>query len=196
MLGFATVDVSLGDQTLTVWLTSMVTRAEIGHTNAVSFPLADETTSQRAWGMTRDRYVVLTNRSPRDHPLLAGWGVVPCDVEMLAKQTAAAQDAIMTAFAAYVATKRGKAADLAEPTLAAIPPPLDQATLGGLVPAQLTLAVANQVRRTWEAWYTTELERVKRWKHMPGGREGEKPAPLPAEYAKHNVLQPVRAWAQ
>jgi len=199
MLGFATVDLSERDQALTVWLTSVPavrTSTEIGHTSAVGFQLADEATPQRAWSMACDRYVVLTDRTPRDHPALAGWDLVPCDLGMLAKQTVAAQEVIMGAFAAHVATKRGKAADLIEPVLPPVPPPLDQAALDGESPEQVTLAVANQVKRTWAAWFTAERERVKRWGYMPGGTKDEKPAPLPAEFTGQNAVQPVRAWAR
>ena len=69
---------------------------------------------------------------------------------------------------------------------------MDQAGLEAAAPQQLTLALANQVMRIWTAWLTTEDERVKRWTYMPGGREGEKPALVPAEFAEHNTVQPVK----
>jgi hypothetical protein len=106
----------------------------------------------------------------------------------------AAQKSIMDAFAAYVATKRGKAAELIEPELPPVPPPLDQAALDGEVPAQLTLAVANQVKSTWHAWFTADRERVKRWNYMPGGHKDEPAAPLPAAFTERSAIQPVRAW--
>jgi hypothetical protein len=56
----------------------------------------------------------------------------------------------------------------------------------------LTLAVANQVMRTWAAWLATEGERVKRWAYLPGGRKGGTPALLPAEFIKRNAVQPIR----
>src|SRR5260370_7633462 len=102
MLGFATVDLSERDQALTVWLTSVAavrTSTEIGHTSAVGFQLADEATPQRAWSMACDRYVVLTDRPPRDHPALAGWDLVPCDLGMLANQPLPPQDATIAPFA-------------------------------------------------------------------------------------------------
>jgi hypothetical protein len=86
MLGFATVDLSIQDNTLTVWLTSGQSATDAGHTNAVTFTLGDDTTPRRALGMICDRYVVLTDRTPGEHPLLIGWGVEPCDPAMLAKQ--------------------------------------------------------------------------------------------------------------
>jgi hypothetical protein len=46
-------------------------------------------------------------------------GVAPCDLVMLAKQTAAAQEALMAAFAKHAA-KPGKA-DLMEPVLPPVP---------------------------------------------------------------------------
>jgi hypothetical protein len=199
MLGFATVDLSERDQALTVWLTSLAAvrvSAEVGHTNAVRLDLADEAAPRRAWSMTCDRYVVLTGRTPRDHPALAGWGLVPCDLDMLAELTVAAQETIMTAFTAYVATKRGKAAELVDPVLPPVPPPLDQAALDGETPEQLTLAVANQVKRTWAAWLAAERERVKRRAYMPGGRKDEQPSALPAEFSGQYPLQPARAWAR
>ena len=199
MLGFATVDLSVGHQALTVWLTSVVnvrTTTEVGHVNAVSFDLADVATPRRAWSMTCDRYVVVTGRTSLDHPALAGWEIAPCDLPVLARQVVSAQEAIMAAFAAYVATKRGKAADLVEPVLPGVPPPLDEPALAGEAPVQVTLAVANQVKRTWAAWLAAEGERVKRWAYMPGGRKDEPPALLPAEFIARNAVQAVRAWAR
>lgn len=192
MLGFATVDLSTRDHSLTVWLTSLGMDIAVAHTNAVSFDLAEDMASHRAGSMTCDRYVILTDRTPRDHPVLVKWGVAPCDLRMLAQLTNAAQEAVMAAFAEYVA-KPGKA-DLMEPTLSPVPPPLHQTALEAGTPQQLTLAVANQVMRIWTAWLTSERERVKRWTYMPGGRKGEAPAVLPAEFVQQNVVQPVRAW--
>jgi hypothetical protein len=143
--------------------------------------------------MTFDRYVILTDRTPRDHAVLAQWGVAPCDLAILAKQTIAAQEPVMAAFAEH-AVKAGKA-DLMEPTLPPVPAPLDQSALETDNPTQLTLAVANQVRRIWAAWLATERERGKRWTYMPGGIKGEAPAELPAEFVQQNALQQVRPWA-
>ena len=194
MLGFATVDLSVGDHRLTIWLTSVGTNTEVAHTNAVSFDLDEDSASRRAWSMTCDRYVILTDRTPPEHPVLAQWGVEPCSLAMLAKLTTAAQEAVMAAFAEETG-KPGKA-DLMEPILPPVPAPLDQAALEVGSPQQLTLAVANQVRRIWTAWLMTERERVKRWTYMPGGRKGEAAAPLPAEFVQQYVVQPTRVWAQ
>jgi hypothetical protein len=193
MLGFATVDLSARDNTLTVWLTSLVSAhgtVRADHTNAVTFDLDDETAPRRALGMICDRYVILTDRTPREHPLLIGWGVEPSDLAMLAKETTAAQATVLAAFSKY-RTRPGKS-DLSEPNLPPVPPPLDQAELETGTPQQLTLALANQVKRTWTAWFTTEGERVKRWAYMPGGRKGEKPASVPAGFGEHNTILPVR----
>lgn len=189
MLGFATVDLSTGDNTVTVWLTSMQ-GVDAGHTNAVIFNLGDDTTPRRALGMICDRYVVLTDRTPPEHSILSGWGIEPCDLAMLAEQTIAAQAAIMGAFEEH-RSKPGKSG-LIEPVLPLVPAPFDQGALEAGTPQQLTLAVANQVMRTWTAWLTTERERVKRWAYMPGGRKGGTPAPLPAEFMKHNSVQPIK----
>jgi hypothetical protein len=113
---------------------------------------------------------------------------------MLARQTAAAQEALMAAFAQHAA-KPGKA-DLMEPVLPPVPAPVDQSEREEGRPQELTLAVANQVRGTWAAWLVVERERVKRWSYMPGGIKGETPAPLPVEFVEQNVLQSVRAWEQ
>lgn len=191
MLGFATVDLSIPDRSLTVWLTSVRKGIEVGHTNAVCFDLEDETASRRAWGMTCDRYVILTDRTPPEHAALADWGARPCDLAMLAKQTMAGQESVMAAFAEHAA-KPGKAG-LAEPVLLPVPPPLDQAALDP-APRQLTLAVANHVMRLWSGWLTAERERVRRWTYMPGGRKDEAPNLLPADFTLRNVIQPVRAW--
>jgi hypothetical protein len=51
--------------------------------------------------------------------VLAQWGVPPCDLAILAKQTTAAQEAIMAAFAEHAAKPRK--ADLMEPTLPPVP---------------------------------------------------------------------------
>jgi hypothetical protein len=185
VLGFATVDLSSRDGVLTVWLTSEE-NARAGHTNAVTFSLSDDTTPRRALSMICDRYVVLTDRTPREHPLLIGCGTEPCDLAMLARQTTAAQAVIMTAFEEHH-SKPGKAG-LIEPVLPPVPQPVDQAALEADTPQQLTLAVANQVMRTWTAWLTTEGERVKRWAYMPGGYKGEKPSLLPAEFIKYNTI--------
>jgi hypothetical protein len=190
VLGFATVDLSTRDNTLTVWLTSARGAASAGHTNAVTFDLDDDTTPRRALGMICDRYVILTDRTPREHPLLIGWAVEPSELAMLAKQTTAAQATILTSFSEY-RTRPGKS-HLSEPNLPAVPAPLDQAELETGTSQRLTLALANQVMRTWTAWLTTEGERVKRWTYMPGGQEGEKPALVPAEFGEHNTIQPVR----
>jgi hypothetical protein len=190
VLGFATVDLSTRDNTLTVWLTSALGAADAGHTNAVTFDLDDDTTPRRALAMICDRYVILTDRTPREHPLLSGWGVEPSDLAMLAKQATAAQATVLTAFSEYRA-RPGKSG-LIEPNLPPVPAPLDQAALEVDAPQQLTLALANHVMRTWTAWLTTEEERVKRWTYMPGGRKGEKPALIPAEFAEHNTIQPVK----
>lgn len=190
VLGFATVDLSTRDNTLTVWLTSAQGAASAGHTNAVTFDLDDDTTLRRALGMICDRYVILTDRTPREHSLLIGWGVEPGDLAMLAKQTTAAQATILTSFSEY-RTRPGKS-HLSEPNLPPVPAPLNQAELETGTSQQLTLALANQVMRTWTAWLTTEGERVKRWTYMPDGQEGEKPALVPAEFGAHNTIQPVR----
>lgn len=195
MLGFATVDMSVHDRRLTVWLTSIVARqaySYAGHTNAVSFDLAEKAVSRRAWSMACDRYVVLSDRTPLDHPVFAGWGVVPCDLSTLAEEAKAAQGSIMRAFAEYKANP-GKAG-LAEPVLPAIPLPLDRTAADGDDPAQVTLTLADYVKRVWMAWIGTERERVKGWRYMPGGREDEKPSVLPAEFVRQAVIQPVRAW--
>lgn len=195
LLGFATVDLSTRDNTLTVWLTSAQGAAGAVHTNAVTFDLGDDTTPCRALAMVCDRYLVLTGRTPREHPLLTGWGVEPSDLAMLAKQTAAAQATVLTACSEYRA-RPGKS-HLSEPNLPTVPAPLDQAALEAGAPQQLTLALANQVMRTWTAWLSTEGERVRRWTYMPGGREGEKRALIPAEFGEHNTVQPVsplRLW--
>lgn len=193
MDGFATVDLSTRDNSLAVWLTSAQEAARVAHVNAVVFALDEESAPRRAWSMMFDRYVVLTDRTPRSHPVLLAIGVEPCDLAMLAKQATAAQAAVMAAFDAYSA-KPGKG-DLVEPNLPPVPPPLQQAALEAGSPEQLTLAVANHVMRTWAAWLTTERERVKRWKYMPGGRKGETPALLPAEFIQQNTVQARRAWA-
>src|SRR5262245_45164128 len=127
VLGFATVDLSTRDGTLTVWLTSATDATHAGHTNAVTFELGDDTTPRRALGMVCDRYVVLTDRTPRQHPLLMGWGAEPCDLAVLAGQTTAGQAAIMAAFEEQ-RSKRGKA-DMIEPVLPPVPRPFDQAVL-------------------------------------------------------------------
>jgi hypothetical protein len=189
VLGFATVDLSTQDDTLTVWLTS-VQGTHADHTNAVVFSLADDTTPRRALGMVCDRYVVLTERTPRSHPLLTGWGVEPCDLAMLATQVTAAQASLMAAFEEYRG-QPGKA-NLVEPSLPSVPAPIDQAEFESGTPERLTLALANQVMRTWTAWLATEGERVKRWKYMPGGREGEKRAVLPAKFVKLNAVEEIR----
>lgn len=194
MLGFATVDLSTRDDSLTVWLTSVGMDIPVAHTNAIRFDLADDTAPRRARSMLCERYVVLTDRTPRDHAVLTRWDVAPCDLAMLAKQTTAAQEALMAAFAEHAA-KPGKA-DLMEPVLPRVPTLVDQAALETGAPEELTLAVANQVRGTWAAWLAVERERVKRWTYMPGGSKGETPALLPAEFVEQNVLQPVRAREQ
>lgn len=194
MLGFATVDLSARDASLTVWLTSVGADIPVAHTNAIRFDLADDTAPRRAWSMLCERYVVLSNRTPRDHAVLARLEVTPCDLAMLAKQTTAAQEVLMAAFAEYAA-KPGKA-DLMEPVLPPVPVPVDQAARETGAPEQLTLAVANYARGIWSAWLAVERERVKRWTYMPGGSKGETPALLPAEFVEQNVLQPVRAWEQ
>jgi hypothetical protein len=187
VLGFATVDLSIRDDTLTVWLTSVQDATHAGHTNAVSFGLGEDTTPRRALSMACDRYVVLTDRTPREDALLISWGAEPCDVAMLAGQITAAQAAIMASFREH-RSKPGKA-DLIEPVLPSVPQPFDQAALAAGPAQQLTLAVANRVMWTWTAWLTTESERVKRWAYMPGGHKGEKPALLPAEFIKCNTVQ-------
>ena len=192
MLGFATVDLSVRDDSLTVWLTSQGMSTDVGHTNAVRFDLAEEGVARRAWSMTCDRYVVLTDRTPTDDEVFAGWGVKPCDLAMLAKQTVAVQEAVMSAFAEHAA-KPGKA-ELMEPSMPTVPTSLDQAALQPCTPEHLTRAVADQVMRVWTAWLGTERERVKRWMYMPGGRKGETPTLLPAEFVQQNVMQPIRAW--
>jgi hypothetical protein len=193
VLGFATVDLLTRENTLTVWLTS-VEEAHASHTNAVIFNLGEDTAPCRALGMLCDRYIVLTDRTPREHPLLIGWDAKPCDLAMLAEQTTLAQATLMAAFEEY-RSKPGKG-ELVEPVLSAVPQPLDQTALEADTPQQLTLAVANQVMRTWTAWLTTERERVKRWAYMPGGHKGEAPALLPAEFVKRNTVQPITSSPQ
>lgn len=190
MLGFATVDLSARDNTLTVWLTSADGTVRAGHTNAVTFDLDDDATPRRALGMVCDRYVIMTDRTPREHPILISWGVEPSDLAMLAKETTAAQATVLTAFSEY-RTRPGKS-DLIEPNLPPVAPPVNQAELESGPPQKVTLAVANQVKRTWTAWLTTEGERVKRWSYMPGARKGEKPVLLPAAFVEHNTIVPVK----
>jgi hypothetical protein len=192
MLGFATVDLSIRNDSLTVWLTSEGMDIPVSHSNANCFELASYTASRRAWSMTCDRYVILTDRTPRDHPVLDHWGVAPRDMAILAKQTTAAQERLMAAFAEHAA-KPGKA-DLMEPFLPPVPAPIDQAAWETDTPAELTLAVANQVKLIWTAWLAVERERVKRWSYMPGGIKAEAQGLLPAEFVQQNIVQPVRAW--
>jgi hypothetical protein len=192
MLGFATVDLSIRDHSLTVWLTSVETDSRVAHTNAVVFDLAEDDVCRRGWSMACDRYVILTDRTPRDHTVLAKWQVAPCDLAMLTKEATAAREAVIAAFAEQAA-RPGKA-DLMEPALPLVPPPLEQAALEAGSPQQLTLAVANHVAGIWTAWLAAERERVKRWAYMPGGRKGEAPAVLPVEFSQQNILQPIRAW--
>jgi hypothetical protein len=194
MLGFATVDLSMRDDSLTVWLTSEGMDIPVAHSNANCFELASDAASRRAWSMACDRYVILTDRTPRDHPVLNHWGAAPCDLAMLAKQTTAAQERLMAAFAEHAA-KRGKA-DLMEPFLPPVPGPLDQTAWETCPPEKLTLAVANQVKIIWTAWLAVERERVKRWSYMPGGTKGEALGLLPAEFVEESVVQPVRSWVQ
>lgn len=193
MLGFATVDLLTRENTLTVWLTS-VEEARAVHTNAVVFDLGDDTAPCRALGMLCDRYMVLTDRAPRGHPLLIGWRAEPCDLGLLAERTTVAQATIMAAFEEYRG-RPGKG-ELVEPVLPPVPEPLDQTALEAGAPEQLTLAVANQVMRTWTAWLATERERVKRWAYMPGGQKGEAPRLLPAEFVKRNAVQPITSLPQ
>lgn len=141
--------------------------------------------------MICDRYVVLTERTPRAHPFVIGWGVQPADLAILARQSTAAQAIVLTAFGEYRA-RPGKS-NLSEPYLPPVPAPLDEDSLRASTPQQLTLALANQVMHTWNAWLITESERVKRWAYMPGGREGEKPRLVPAEFEELNAVQPVRS---
>jgi hypothetical protein len=143
----------------------------------------------RALGMLCDRYTVLTNRTPREHPLVIGWGAAPCDLAMLAEQTTVAQAIIMAEFEKHRSNPGN--GELVEPGLPPVPQPLAQAVLEAETTERLTLAVANQVMRTWTAWLTTERERVKRWAYMPGGHKGEAPALLPAEFMKRNIIQPI-----
>jgi hypothetical protein len=114
---------------------------------------------------------------------------------MLAKQIMLAQETVLVVFSKYIATKRGKAANLLEPTLPLVPPPLDQATLEPKDPRQLTLALANQVMRIWSAWMAVERERVKRWTYMPEGRKDEAPNLLPPDFTAQNAVVPMRRWA-
>ena len=86
--------------------------------------------------MICDRYIVLTERTPREHPLIVGRGVEPADLAMLAKQTTAAQATVLTAFSEYRA-RPGKS-DLSEPYLPPVPAPLDQAGLQGGAPQRFT----------------------------------------------------------
>jgi hypothetical protein len=190
LLGFATVDLSTRDDTLTVWLTSAQGAAGAVHTNAVTFDLNDDTTPGQALAMVCDRFVVLTDRTPCEHPIFIGWGVDPSDLAMLVKQTIAAQAAVLAACREHRA-RPGKS-HLIEPSLPPVPEPLDQAALEAGAPQQLTLALANQVMRTWTAWLSTEGERIKRWAYMPGGREGEKRALVPAKFEEQSTAQPVR----
>ena len=191
---FRHVDLSTRYDSLTVWLTSVGMDIPVAHTNAIRLDLADDTAPRRAGSMLCERYVVLTNRTPRDHAVLAQWDVAPCDLAMLAKQTSAAQEALMAAFAEYAA-KPGKA-DLMEPVLPPVPAPVDQTAWETDAPEQLALAVADQVGGTWAAWLAVERERVKRWTYMPGGSKGETTALLPVQFVEQGVLQPVRAPEQ
>jgi hypothetical protein len=61
MLGFAAIDLSERDRTLTVWLTSVRATSrgsvDVGHTNAVCLELADESTQRRAWSMAAESLI-------------------------------------------------------------------------------------------------------------------------------------------
>jgi hypothetical protein len=48
MLGFATVDLSIRDRSVTVWLSSVESDTSVAHTNAVVFDLAEDMASRRA----------------------------------------------------------------------------------------------------------------------------------------------------
>jgi hypothetical protein len=187
MLGFATVDVSRDAESLTIWLTSQIGPNAAGHTNAVTFALDGTFDSVRAEGMVADRYVVVTDRTELSHPLVADWGVSPCDVDLLALEIIAGQGKLLDAI--------GKGA---QPAWHKMPEAVDQAALDGERPAMLTLAVADRVLRTWTVWLATDSERItrkneaiRRKKQVPDGLEGEAEA-LPARFVEQSTVHPLR----
>lgn len=195
MLGFATVDLSEADGTLAIWLTSLVTTRMvpyIDHTNAVGFDLGEDQLGRRAWNMACDRYVVVTGRTPLEHPVFAELDLKPCDLDGLLEQTRVSQEAILTAFAEYK-KKPGKKA-LTEPSLPPVPDHLDEESIYVDQSRKPALVLADHVKAAWNTWLETDRDRVKRRSYMPEGRDSEKLSTLPLEFTEGNSVQPVRVW--
>lgn len=185
MLGFAAVDLSEADHRLTVWLTSLVTKGAIpyvDHTNAVSFDLREDLVLRRAWSMSCDRYVVVTSRTPLDHPAFSGWGLKPCDLSGLLDQTAAAQEMILAALAEH--KKEPGKKNLAEPSLPPVPKPLDPGSLYVDDFRKPPLVLADYVKTAWAVWIATDRERIKRRAYMPEGRDNANLVILPPEFGE------------
>jgi hypothetical protein len=188
MLGLALLDVSEAQGSVTVWLTSHTGTAVAGHTNAAVFD-SEGLDWRRVEGMLADRYVFLTKRTEAAVGPVGVLGLIPCDAVGFAYEVEDTQQQLLGIFQKY--RERPGKQDLVEPSWSSVPPADDA---GGHLegpPAEVALAAADFIRKTWTAWLSTERERLRRPYMSP---EDTPFRELPDAFMAVNRVQTVRAY--
>ena len=189
MLGFAVIDISSGEGAVAVWLTSAA-GASAAHSNAVVFRFDDlgaDHTSLRA--LIGDRYIVLTDRTDADHPILTGTRITACTVDHLAAATATSYTQLQAiARHALAAGRRGVTA----PAALTVFVPHDQTALRTGTAPMVALAVADHLRVTWTAWLALNAD----WQRRPylaqhPHRPGRTTQLVPPAFADANNVYPL-----
>jgi hypothetical protein len=172
MLGFAIVDRQPKAESTAVWLTCRLEGSRVNHTNAVVIAHDDDRHDEKVWNLTADRAVVLTDGTKPpikfEHPLAID------ALNGLIDETFELQRRLLKAIADHA--KRTKNKNLVAPVFAGSraelrPDARDE-------PAYRALSAANYVRDAWEAWLSTEEQRVRR---TINPRTGKSPGVMPDE---------------
>lgn len=156
MLGFAIVDRQPTTNATAVWLTCHIEGSRVNHTNAVVVGHDDQRHDAKVRALTTDRAVILTDGTTPPLPFLHPLGVEAFDT--LIKETCVHQRLIADAVADYA--KRTHNRNLVTPDFSTIVPTLTVDDRDK--PAYRALSVANYVARIWEAWLSTDEQRVRR----------------------------------
>ena len=183
MLGFAVIDDNPHTGSLAVWLTSHTDPQRAGHTNAVLLETSERDLT-RIGAMVSDRYLVLSARTVDDARGLTGLDGSAVDIAALGKETLAAQEDLEAQFRAHLATRK----TLVEPRWPAVPEEV-LAWFDQSLDTAIALQTANHVAALWNAWLSTESERVSRVKFFKP--DTPEIRPLPPEFEASYTPMPM-----
>jgi hypothetical protein len=171
VLGFATVDHQIGSGTAAVWLTNRSSATTATHGNAVRVDLREDSDGlKKIHALTRDRFVLLTDRSTTEG--------LPLSTEPLTTD----------GLNGFVAETVGLQSLIGMPPQTPVPalrePDEDIAT-------KRALETANYLARVWSEWLRTDNERRKR-----AGKHGEPVSEdLPPDFLAHFAPEPVEVFS-